>query len=540
MSEGEPLPRRLQDLLDDFLDGLLDEAGVRELEAVLRADAGARRVFVRYARLHTDLHLEIRARQASERALQRIEQAAQTPSAAPAPTGSARVGWGQVARLLTRKRLVAAACLLVAVGVGWRLLTSAGAAPEAAVAWLVNAQNCKWADGVEPAGNMLPGRTLTIERGLAEIRFQCGARVVVEGPARLELLSAKSARLLHGKLTAKVPEAAAGFHVLSPQAKVIDLGTEFGMAVSDNGATDVYVFEGKVEAQPAGAGDASRPVSLSRHQGAQIADGKVRLDPAAPGRFVRSIVPAPVVIPRTLSVRFDRPGEPGLADVAGRGMGLTHRLPGTGSGLPGFDPNLRLDTARQRLELTTTNSDLNTQYKLDQGEYLGVRLRDVGFTGTEDFAATATFLDIPALEFVGQFGLYAGAKSDLNIRGGLLSAKKGEAGQYTQFLVNNHQGGIDSDIYKVGLLSTGTDLRLTLKRTAGKYALTVDNLTDGGSSTLSIRHPELLDRERDLYVGLFGANTQSNVRKTLLIKDVQITVWTGVPPAAGTRPLTAG
>jgi hypothetical protein len=321
---------------------------------------------------------------------------------------------------------------------------------------------------------------------------------------------------------------------------VIDLGTEFGMAVSDTGATDVYVFEGKVEAQPAGGEDASGAVSLSRHQGAEIANGRIRLHPAAPetraGRFVREIVPAPVLVPRTLRVKFDGSEQHGLHDEAGRGTGLTHRLPGTGSRLPDFDPNLRL--ARQRLELTTTNSDLNTQYKLYQGEYLGVRLRDVGFTGTEDFEAWATFLDIPALEFVGQFGLYAGAKSDLNVRGGLLSDKKGEAGQYTQFLVNNHNGGIDSDIYKVGLLSTGTDLRVTLKRTGGKYALAVDNLTDGSSSTLEIRHPEFLDREHDLYIGLFGANTQSNVRKTLLVKDFQVTVWTvsAPPPPPGPVP----
>src|SRR5581483_6426258 len=115
----------------------------------------------------------------------------------------------------------------------------------------------------------------------------------------------------------------------------------------------------------------------------------------------------------------EQSGAGGIRDAAGLPSGLTHRLPRTGARLPERDPNLRLDTARGRLELTTTKSDINTQYKLDQGEYLGVRLSDLGFTGKEDFAIAVTIPDIPALEFVGQFGLYTGSSSKKNIRGGV-------------------------------------------------------------------------------------------------------------------------
>jgi hypothetical protein len=311
---------------------------------------------------------------------------------------------------------------------------------------------------------------------------------------------------------------------------VIDLGTEFGIAVSDNGATDVYVFEGKVEAHAADNGLA--PVSLTQNQAAQIAAGKVTLQPVGrrggPDQFVRAIVPSPVIRPRTLRLPFDQPVEGGIRDANGLGTGLTHRLPGTGSRLAEQDPNLRLDRRKAQLELTTTNSDLNTQYKLHHGEYLGVRLADLGFTGREDFAVTVTIPNIPALEVVGQFGLYAGAKSNRNIRGGLLSARRQEPGHYTQFLVNNNAGR-DDDICEVGLLSTGTDLRMTLKRLQGRYSLTVENLTSGSTSSLTIRHPDFLDDEKDLYVGLFGANTQSDVRKTLVLKEFQVTVWTAAP-----------
>src|SRR5262249_45440632 len=202
-------------------------------------------------------------------------------------------------------------------------------------------------------------------------------------------------------------------------------------------------FEGKVEAHPLESKIPAGGVSLTQNQAARIAAGLVTLKPAEPGvgadQFVRAIVPPPVILPRPPKLTFDQPHEAGIHDQGGQGTGLTHRLPGTGSLLPERDPNLRLDRRKSQLELTTTKSDLNTQYKLDQGEYLGVRLADLGFTGREDFAVTASIPNIPALESVGQFGLYAGARSDATIRGGLIG-RRGQLGQYTQFLVNNDGG----------------------------------------------------------------------------------------------------
>jgi hypothetical protein len=508
MTTADDIPDDLKDLIDDYLAGLLDEAAMSRLEERLRADAAGRRYFVRYCRLHTDLHLEVRARQVSERALRTI---AEPGGAAPRRP---RVS-------LPVKLLAAAALVLLCVGAGWWLATRPGPAEPQEVAWLVNAQNCQWAEDTEPAGAMRAGTVLRVERGLAEIQFRGGARVVLEGPASLELLSANGARLLHGKLSAKVPEPAVGFEVLSPRGKVVDLGTEFGVSVGDDGATDVRVFVGQVKASAGGD-----PVSLTANQSARLDGAGVTVQRGRADEFVRAIVPPPVIVPRELVIDFRRSVPGSLRDAAGQCIGLTHRLPGTGRRLNERDTNLRLDPDHGQLALKTTNSDINQQVGMDRGEYLGVRLADLGFTGPEDFAVAVAIPKIPALPRVGQFGLYAGTKSDRNIRGGVISKK--EPGQYTQFLVNNN-GGRDTDSHFVGLFSTGDDLRLTLGRKAGKYALTVTNETTGGSSTLSIRHPDFLDAERDLYVGLFGANTQSEVRKTLVIKEVKVTVWTACP-----------
>jgi hypothetical protein len=205
-------------------------------------------------------------------------------------------------------------------------------------------------------------------------------------------------------------------------------------------------------------------------------------------------------------------------------------LPGTGAALPRLDPNLRLQTGLGVLNLTTTRSDINTQDRVPTGEYLGVRLSDLGFTGREDFEFSATIPKIPSLDVVGQFGIYVGASSVANIRGGLISTPK--PGRYGLFLVNNH-GGRDSDLNEVGIMSTGDDLRLTMRRVNGRYSLVVENITRGSSNTLAINHPSFLDKELDLFAGLFGANTQSDVCKTLTVRDVTITVWTFQPSTSG-------
>src|SRR5207253_1340698 len=70
----DPIPDDLHDLIDDYLAGLLDEDGIRRLDERLCADPAARRHFVSYCRLHTDLHLEVRARQVGERALRALDE----------------------------------------------------------------------------------------------------------------------------------------------------------------------------------------------------------------------------------------------------------------------------------------------------------------------------------------------------------------------------------------------------------------------------------------------------------------------------------
>jgi len=87
-----------------------------------------------------------------------------------------------------------------------------------------------------------------IDPGLAQIKFFCGATVVVEAPVDLDLRSPLLARVRSGRMRAQMPPAAREFSLEIDDMKVVDPGTEFGLSVSPEGA-GVQVFGGEVELQ---------------------------------------------------------------------------------------------------------------------------------------------------------------------------------------------------------------------------------------------------------------------------------------------------
>jgi hypothetical protein len=534
MNGQSELPGDFHNLVDAYCSGLIDDDGIQRLETILLESSSARRHFVDYFHHHTEIQFAVRAGHAADAALDRLARFTHASSSPAMPVHR----WRSRSRARWLTGIAVGIALAAGTFAGFRLSATSGSvspgpnrtAPEAPnVAWLINAQNCRWTGKDQtPGRDMRSGKVLRLEQGLAEIEFDRGARVILQAPAGLELVSATTARILYGTLTARVPARARGFTVISPSGKVVDLGTEFGLSVAQGGATSVRVFTGLVEAFPLASDAKGQPgVTIHQDQTAQIDGRTVALDPRVSERdtvsYVRAIVPPPIRTARTLNLDFTQAAPGTLLDGGGRGIGLSHRLPGTGSALQERDPNLRLNPDRRALELTTTRSDLNTQDRMPTGEYLGFRLADLGFTGKEDFEISASIPNIPGLKVVGQFGLYAGARSNKNIRGGLI--RRPEPDSYRLFLVSNPDGN-DAEIYEIGLMTTGDDLRLTLRRVNGRYSLEVDNLTRNSSSTLEIAHPAFLDAERDLYAGLFGANTQSDHRETLTIREVKVTVWT--------------
>lgn len=121
------------------------------------------------------------------------------------------------------------------------------------VARLVEADNCKWAGSSLPTlvNSRMTAGTLTLVEGIATLEFKCGAKVCMEAPATLQILDSMHCRLLEGSVTADVPEPAHGFTVDTPDIKVIDWGTKFGVTTGFGGRSHVRVFEGEVEVEGA-------------------------------------------------------------------------------------------------------------------------------------------------------------------------------------------------------------------------------------------------------------------------------------------------
>ena len=127
----------------------------------------------------------------------------------------------------------------------------------------------------------------------------------------------------------------------------------------------------------------------------------------------------------TFTLNFNSAVGGTILDSNGVGTGMISRMVGSGSNIFGNDTNLLLNTGTSVLGMhTSPGADFNGQVGMTNATVVGINLSDLGFTGKEDFAITVMIPNIPALEFVGQFGLYAGSHSKANIRGGVLSASR--------------------------------------------------------------------------------------------------------------------
>ena len=141
-------------------------------------------------------------------------------------------------------------------------------------------KGCRWADPQTAVylGSSVPlGRKFALSAGLLEVTYHSGAKVILEGPCTYKADSDAGGYLELGKLTARVekrglaasaasakpqvenPESPASFiphpsslfAVRTPTAIVIDLGTEFGVQVGDEGNTTSRVFVGTVKVRTA-------------------------------------------------------------------------------------------------------------------------------------------------------------------------------------------------------------------------------------------------------------------------------------------------
>jgi hypothetical protein len=240
--------------------GTATEAEMRRLNELLRGNPCARDEYLIRVELHTRL--------ASEPDLFSQE------TDITAGGGLTGVGRGDRPGVIAppaqapfaRRRLVQAlalaACLILTaagVGIAWLRQPATGiGTTSTAIAMLARAVNARWAEGAAPlrVGSALEPGWLRLESGLAQVVFYSGVRLVIEGPAELQLVSLSEAVCPTGRLLAEVPPPARGFRLKTDQLSVVDLGTEFAIDAT-RARTEVHVFKGKVELNPGTAAERS-------------------------------------------------------------------------------------------------------------------------------------------------------------------------------------------------------------------------------------------------------------------------------------------
>ncbi|MEM9347992.1 MAG: LamG-like jellyroll fold domain-containing protein [Planctomycetota bacterium] len=147
-----------------------------------------------------------------------------------------------------------------------------------------------------PGQDLFANQRFTLTQGFAEITTNHGAVAILEAPATIELLDNPNAlRLQTGKLVGICgTESAKGFTVYTPNARIKDIGTEFGLEVDEAGSVIADVISGEIVLTPVVDRGEVRSVAIHRGEAYRIAaeTGLVTPVPTQPQRFVRSIKPS--------------------------------------------------------------------------------------------------------------------------------------------------------------------------------------------------------------------------------------------------------
>ncbi len=270
-------------LLFDWEDGTLDAMGITRLRDLLRTNPEVRKLYVDRQMFGAILKLDgdagigspdtghggIETAVFSMSDRDRLLPCADSENAVNVPTvlHATKHSVEGVDRRYTSLLLVVAASILFCVVLGrWLLVESRLQSAEqvkpaprevspgkqeatsVGIALVTRLVDVTWHESEKQftVGDALSVGVVGLESGVAQIEFFCGATVILEGPARLVLESSTVARLQSGRLRAQVPPAARGFQIHADDLRVVDLGTEFGVAVNE-GEADVQVFDGEVE-----------------------------------------------------------------------------------------------------------------------------------------------------------------------------------------------------------------------------------------------------------------------------------------------------
>ncbi len=256
------------DFIDRVLEGDVSEEEAAEFQKWLKVPANLQRFALR-GELHSDLRRSLRRRHIQSSVLEAREDASAPPEHLPPVVRSRKM------LLLSVAGLVTAACILIALvrlrheGNGAANHGDTVAATIVSnVSGLLVRGDRQWDDTYLSVGEY------ELQKGLLHLQFGGGVMVYVEAPARFDAVSDARVVLHSGRLSARVPPEGIGFTVETPEAEVVDFGTEFSVDV-EGGASEVHVFDGLVRVNPGASNqrDESRSVDVQASHAVRITDG---------------------------------------------------------------------------------------------------------------------------------------------------------------------------------------------------------------------------------------------------------------------------
>lgn len=236
--------QKLRQLASSLMDGIANEQQLADLTEILRSSEDARDEYLALV----DMHAVLLETESSD--LSSILPSGERRIA----SADRRFSGRQKTVLLT---LIVCCCAVV----GWFLQDSEnpesvvdGPQPTIAVddsfVSVVQENNVVWATDSAPFGDRIGKQRLHFMEGFLRLQFDSGVEVTLQGPADFEVVSPEKVSLLAGVFTADVPPGAEGFTLKTPNAEVVDLGTSFGVELTESGDACVSVFEGEVTVAP--------------------------------------------------------------------------------------------------------------------------------------------------------------------------------------------------------------------------------------------------------------------------------------------------
>ncbi|NOX99002.1 MAG: FecR domain-containing protein, partial [Verrucomicrobia bacterium] len=259
--EERAIENELFELCEKTLNDELSIGDLERLEALVVEHCWARKLYVEYMHQHAGLYWQ-HTNDSEAFSLASLVSEISDEDLSESTNLSASESGRSKNRVISgpwRWRKLAAAAAVLAGGVILGLSVSRRDSDAPIVATLIKASNCSWRSGALPTeeGAELRAGRLRLQEGLARLKFVSGAEVTLEAPVDIDLISPMLCRLYRGTVVAKVPEQAIGFTIETDTAKLVDLGTEFGVHVGGEG-TNILVFDGMVDVEQRASGKVQR------------------------------------------------------------------------------------------------------------------------------------------------------------------------------------------------------------------------------------------------------------------------------------------